>query len=412
MAKRIAVIGAGVAGLSCAATLTGAGLDVTVFEARNRIGGRMASDHHEGFTLDHGFQVLMTGYPSVQNLLDLHALDLRRFAPGALIFDGEKFQWLMDPLSGNGLGFFETLRATIPSVADKVQIARMKLHLTRSSVHDLLGGPVESTREVLRYRWGFSDRLISAFFEPYLGTYLFDPELTTRSSVSLMALRAFFKGNIALPGKGMQAVANQLASGLHNIRLGERITRLQPIMDSYDYVVVATQAPEAYDLLEGIGARLPGLSKASKVSATLYFAARKSPLRDAAIVTNASPRAYVATLAVPSKAAPSYSPAGWHLICANILGAHAQEPVDDLVEPALGELRPMFGDQVDEWRYLRGYQVAIPDASGMGSNEVQVTDTVFACGDHRAVGGIEAALYSGQKVADGVLAQVQHNPTG
>jgi NADPH-dependent 2,4-dienoyl-CoA reductase/sulfur reductase-like enzyme len=40
---RVCVVGAGLAGLRCAELLVEAGVDVTVLEARNRIGGRVSS---------------------------------------------------------------------------------------------------------------------------------------------------------------------------------------------------------------------------------------------------------------------------------------------------------------------------------------------------------------------------------
>lgn len=49
MTKSIAIIGAGVSGLYAASLLTEKGYDVTVFEARDRIGGRVLS--HDGFDL-------------------------------------------------------------------------------------------------------------------------------------------------------------------------------------------------------------------------------------------------------------------------------------------------------------------------------------------------------------------------
>ncbi|WP_404283664.1 flavin monoamine oxidase family protein [Exiguobacterium aurantiacum] len=49
MTKSIAIIGAGVSGLYAASLLTEKGYDVTVFEARGRIGGRVLS--HDGFDL-------------------------------------------------------------------------------------------------------------------------------------------------------------------------------------------------------------------------------------------------------------------------------------------------------------------------------------------------------------------------
>jgi monoamine oxidase len=52
--KRIVVVGAGLAGLGAAATLRERGFDVTVLEARDRIGGRVNSVERFGTTIDLG----------------------------------------------------------------------------------------------------------------------------------------------------------------------------------------------------------------------------------------------------------------------------------------------------------------------------------------------------------------------
>ncbi|KAL8707426.1 MAG: hypothetical protein Q9220_007545 [cf. Caloplaca sp. 1 TL-2023] len=51
---RICVVGAGVAGLKCAQFLGGKGVDVTIFEARDRVGGRMHQTLLGSNTVDHG----------------------------------------------------------------------------------------------------------------------------------------------------------------------------------------------------------------------------------------------------------------------------------------------------------------------------------------------------------------------
>lgn len=51
---RIAVIGAGFAGLRCADVLLQHGFPVTIFEARDRVGGRVAQSHRLGNTVDLG----------------------------------------------------------------------------------------------------------------------------------------------------------------------------------------------------------------------------------------------------------------------------------------------------------------------------------------------------------------------
>ena len=53
---RVAVIGAGIAGLACARTLAQAGCEVTVFEKSRGFGGRMACRQTPFGTHDHGAQ--------------------------------------------------------------------------------------------------------------------------------------------------------------------------------------------------------------------------------------------------------------------------------------------------------------------------------------------------------------------
>ncbi len=54
--RRIAVVGAGIAGIACARTLVQAGHDVTVFEKSTGAGGRMATRESEFGGFDHGTQ--------------------------------------------------------------------------------------------------------------------------------------------------------------------------------------------------------------------------------------------------------------------------------------------------------------------------------------------------------------------
>lgn len=52
--KRIAIIGAGLAGLTCGKALQQAGHDVVIFEKSRGIGGRLATRRAEPFYFDHG----------------------------------------------------------------------------------------------------------------------------------------------------------------------------------------------------------------------------------------------------------------------------------------------------------------------------------------------------------------------
>lgn len=64
---------------------------VTLLEASDAPGGRVRTDTVDGFRIDRGFQVLLTEYPEVKAALDLTALDLKAFAPGAMVFGNGRF---------------------------------------------------------------------------------------------------------------------------------------------------------------------------------------------------------------------------------------------------------------------------------------------------------------------------------
>ena len=87
------VIGAGLAGLSCAHHLCERGAEVVLLEASDAVGGRVRTDRVEGFLLDRGFQVLLTSYLDAARLLDYAELDLRELYPGALVWaDGQLYR--------------------------------------------------------------------------------------------------------------------------------------------------------------------------------------------------------------------------------------------------------------------------------------------------------------------------------
>src|ERR1700710_494254 len=74
---RVTIIGAGPGGLAAAILLAGAGLEVTVLERLDRVGGRTSSFEADGFRLDTGPTFFL--YPKVlEEIFASVGLDLRR----------------------------------------------------------------------------------------------------------------------------------------------------------------------------------------------------------------------------------------------------------------------------------------------------------------------------------------------
>lgn len=83
----VIVIGAGVAGLVAATDLTAAGLDVVVFEARDRVGGRTASTIVDGATVELGGQWIAPSQSAVRARLETLGLRLfQRYREGESVY--------------------------------------------------------------------------------------------------------------------------------------------------------------------------------------------------------------------------------------------------------------------------------------------------------------------------------------
>jgi oxygen-dependent protoporphyrinogen oxidase len=78
---KIAVVGAGIAGLTTAHKLTAAGHDVTCFEGAGRPGGLIRSERREGFLCEAGPNAILDGAPEVRALIDEAGLSARVCAP-------------------------------------------------------------------------------------------------------------------------------------------------------------------------------------------------------------------------------------------------------------------------------------------------------------------------------------------
>jgi phytoene dehydrogenase-like protein len=402
----VVVVGAGLAGLAAATTLHRAGRRVQVLEASDAVGGRVRTDHVDGFTLDRGFQVMLTGYPEAHRQLDLDALQLRRFDPGALVWWQGSGHVVGDPFRSPRT-VASTALAPIGSVLDKARIALLRARVRRGHASLLLRGPDTSTIGALRAQ-GFSETMIERFFRPLFAGIQLDPTLTTSSRMFDIIFRSLADGASAVPASGMAAIPAQLAAQLPDgaVRLGTAVRAVTPGAVTLDdgsaieaaHVVVATEGP--------VAARLTGLPQvASRAVGCVYFAAERPPTDTKLVVLDASNEGPALNVTVMSNVAPEYAPPGRHLIAAATPG----DIGDDLETRVRAQLRTWWGPTVGRWEHLRTYRIAHgqPDQSPplRPKQRQRLEQGLWVCGDHRDTGSIQGALYSGRRCAEAILAE-------
>ena len=411
----VLVIGAGLSGLTCARYLHTRGLDVQVVEASDGIGGRVRTDVVDGFQLDRGFQVLLTAYPETQRELDYEALDLNPFYDGALVRVNGRFRRIGDPFR-HPLDGPRTLFAPIGSLADKLRVARMRRSLVNTPVSTLMQRPEMSTMEVLRDRWGFSNRMINRFFRPFLGGIFFDRSLSASSRMFEFVFKMFASGDTVLPADGIEALPQQIAADLPDdaIHLRTRATAVtnQTVhlagpdgSASIDVptIIIATEAPAADELVGDVS------PTAHRSTCCLYYAAPASPFDRPILALNGDGDGPINNLAVVSDVAPSYSPDGRALVSVTVVG----DPMEDnpLLERSVRQqLISWFGLAAGGWEHLRTDRIryALPEQAppflSPPERSVRRRPGLYVCGDHRRTASLNGAIAPGRAAAQAALA--------
>ncbi|WP_251344029.1 NAD(P)/FAD-dependent oxidoreductase [Haloplanus halophilus] len=419
----VAVAGAGLAGLVAARRLAEAGAEVTVFERRDEVGGRVRTRRRDGFTLDRGFQVLFTAYPAVREELDLRALDLQSFSPGAVICRPGERSVLSDPLR-DPLSLTQTLFNREVTTTDKLRTLALRQHVGSRDEATVFEGSDAPIDEYLR-DWGFSESYVDHFVAPFYGGITLDRSLSTSKRVFEYTFKAMSEGLIALPAAGMAAVPAQLAERAReagaSIGLDDPVAAVSGDDDGAtveaesrtldaDAAVVATD-PRTARRLTGVAS----IPTAARPSVTAYCSLPDGPSLDEArkIHLNAAddrPNAVVPLSAV----APTYAPDDRRLLAATFLGDDALDADDaalrDATREALADWFPerRFGglehvhtDRIEFAQFAQppGVHDDLPDAHDPNGR-------VYLAGDYTAWSSIQGAMRSGREAAEAVLADL------
>ncbi len=355
MRDPVIIVGGGLAGLACAGELERRNVPYRLFEASDRVGGRVKTDDHEGFRLDRGFQVHFPAYPNAKKALAGMDLDLRPWRNGAKVWDGARLRTLDRdrPLL--------TLHNRVLGLPDLARLALLSVQAAGMSVEEIRNLPDSSTEEEFKRR-GFSEAALRRFLRPFYGGVFVDLDLRLSRRQFLFVHKNLVAAPASIPNAGMETIPRALAAPLGSVETNAPVVAL--VRDSEgkvagvrvrgetlkaSQVVLAVEA-DAADRLRGLSVERQWLA-----SVAIYFESESPACDGAYIVLNGTGEGLVTEVVPVTNCAKGYAPKGRHLLCAVVIG-DPQLPDDTLVERARKEVLT-WCPNAGALKFLRLYRV-------------------------------------------------------
>ena len=372
--KEVTVIGAGLAGISAALTLQGAGRSVRVIESSDRVGGRVATDVIDGFTLDRGFQLINSQYPELKRLKVMDEVDFIAAPRAVEVSLGQDRVVLGDPRTHP----LSALSSKTGSLSSKVNFLRYLYSYSNSAlrVEDELQNLGDLYQRVLR---------------PFLtGVFLTSPAHVNAVNGKEI-IRSFISGKPGIPAQGVGALAAALAKRITNIELGRNINSLNELAGP---VIVATDVTTAAQLLDMTS--VPKLA----ASTTWYHEVPKELTSSKCLVIDGEKRGPVVNSIAISNLAPTYAPAGKTLLSSTTVDFASESEVRR-------HLALIWGAQSSDWSLMAKYEIPkslpvfAPGAQGVTT--AKVATNIYVAGDYRSAPSQNGALLSGRLAAEELL---------
>ena len=373
--KKVAVIGAGLAGLSAALTLQDAGCDVEVYESSDRVGGRVATDLIDGYRLDRGFQLINAHYPELLRLGVISELDFISAPRSVDVAIDDTIISLGDPRHNP----FSALNPATGSIVKKLSFIG---YLASSATS---GRSVED--ELLRY-----GDLYQRVLKPFLsGVFLTSPsEVDAVSGKEI--IRSFISGKPGLPALGAGELPKALARRVRTIHLNSRIDSLNEV--KADAVIVAADLTTAAQLLD-----IPNVPKLAS-STTWYHEVPIEMTQSNRLLIDGQARGPVINSIALSNLVPMYAPLGKTLLSSTTIEFASESEVRR-------HLATLWGVATSEWSLIAKYEIpkSLP-IFGVGAHGVQsakIAENLYVAGDYRTAPSQNGALLSGRLAAQELL---------
>lgn len=418
----IAIVGAGLAGLTCAGILDEAGVEYLIFDKAESVGGRVATDHVSGFLIDRGFQVILDSYPALRRHVSVSDLRPCYFDSGAMLWDRGRFWEIRNPLQHPWHGLETAFSDAFP-FADKARMMLLAARVCATPDRVLLGEcrrPEDRTTIDFLRAAGISPTAIERFFRPFFGGIFLDGELGTSAALFRYYLKKFSLGRAFLPLEGMVGLPLLLAARLtgHRLRLGEEVSSIQvrshraeslKLADSNEIpveaVVIASDAGSAGKLL-GVNARQPLFRRVWQLAWT-----SPEPLTSARMLILPAGRRVLRHLTQITNVAPGYSPSGRPLLVASVLegGTDGDAALAAAARREVCEIFPTCGDKLELVDIRRVDRAVIHQPPGFLAKKKTFDHpaNIILAGDYLSTSSIESAMASGERAARRVLRCVE-----
>ena len=409
---KIHIVGAGVSGLITALVLEQNGYHPTILEATNSVGGRVKTDRFEGLPLDHGFQVLLTAYPMVKKYLDLDALDLCHFLPGAAISRNGSQTIIGDALRSPSL-LLPTIFSSVGTLRDKFKILGLQKALKKKSLAAIFDSEEQTTLQYLK-NYGFSATIVEHFFRPFFSGIFLEDELRTSSRMFEFVYKMFGEGLAAIPRNGIQSIPEQLKAKLKqttfhfNTEVAEvedhQITLKNGNRLNSHFTIIATEASH-------LVSNLWKQEVEWKECDSLYFKATKTGLKPKLIGLVADDKALINNVFSLNHLFELNSTD--RILSVTVVKQH-QLSTEELIEKVSEELKEKLG--VVQPEYIKHLKIkkALPDISNLKNDltpeETRLTTGIFLVGDTLLNGSLNAAMKSGEQAAMGVIRLLEESP--
>jgi oxygen-dependent protoporphyrinogen oxidase len=422
MQKRIAVVGAGIAGLSCAYELQRAGHEVVVYEKDERVGGRMSSRVKDGFVFDLGADHLCDLYDGIKAYCAEFGIpwEKMRFLKYGLYRNGRVL-----PLK-QAIGRLSKFRLAATyllarDVADFFDLSHLSTH-DRDNAYDFM-------------RWRTGSEVADYFVDAFASTYQFHRAKEISLGALLGIMRSIQKDqprwHLHRTRGGMQALPDALAKRL-NVKTatpvravtgGEQIRIITDAgEETFDAVVLASQAPMSLAMYQNPTAAQRVILEQSRYAATISVALRvpRQSMPDTAVVwVPYRESKKISGYVNEAMKGEELEHGGKTLICAWLHEEFAKEIIDlpdseifTQVKTELARVCPWVTAEQIEPHDLQKWPLAMPKfAHGhlsavkkfLSDRGGQGAQNVWLCGDYLNSPWTEGALRGGQRVAAQII---------